>query len=125
MISFSYHGFILVAFTIEGLFLFHLRSGLAPFLFKKKNKGACRSKRPCEGIVCPISEMIGRGGRSAVTPEGEDDRKILSVRGSVTGDVAAGRAPAAQDAGEVRSIHGSVSIGVCNAVACTRVCNAF
>ena len=51
MISFSYHGFILVAFTIEGLILFHLRSGLVSFLFEQKNKGACRSKRPCEGVV--------------------------------------------------------------------------
>ena len=121
MISFSYHGFILVAFTIEGLFLFHLRSGLAPFLFKKKNKGACRSKRPCEGIVCPISEMIGRFGRSAVTPEGKDDCKVLTVRGSVTVDVAALTAPAAQDAGEVGTIHGSVSVGVCSTVAGTCV----
>ena len=87
----------------------------------KKNKGACRSKRPCEGIVCPISEMIGRFGRSAVTPEGKDDCKVLTVRGSVTVDVAALTAPAAQDAGEVGTIHGSVSVGVCSTVACTGV----
>ena len=121
MISFSYHGFILVAFIIEGFILFHLRSGLASFLSEKKNKGACRSKRPCEGIVCPISEMIGRFGRSAVTPEGKDDCKVLTVRGSVTVDVAALTAPAAQDAGEVGTIHGSVSVGVCSTVACTGV----
>ncbi len=116
LISFTYHGFILVPFTIEGPILFHLRSGLASFLSEKKNKGARRGKRPCEGVVWSIRELIGSVGRSAVTPEGEDDRKVLPVRGSVIVEVAARSVPAAQDTGEVRSTHGSVSVGICRTV---------